>query len=367
MAHSIDPTQFLPGAFRIVVPVMRVTLAVLAAVLAAGCASTGDRERPQVAQARRAGCDQRAALDDPIEATRDFPGAFELHLAVGPDALILRGTLVGVLGDVAIDEQHVWVSVPAPRLVLGIDPHRRAEGVRFHLSATPVALAAGGGRLWIAARTVEGSPGRLLRVDADSGEQSGHAAIGPYPTDVAYGAGAAWVTDADGALYRVDADTLAVHRTPLVGGATAVAVGGDTVWAATDRGRLVGVDAATGRITRTIDLKSTCAPAALAVSGHVVWVAHNLLDAVEPVDVETGDLGHWIRVGDGPEGLAMSGGDLWVTTRRGYSVNRVDLDRQRVTGSWHVGIIPTGIVANDDGVWVLDVALDRLTLLPLAR
>ncbi len=73
----------------------------------------------------------------------------------------------------AIDEQHVWVSVPVPRLVLGIDPHRRAEDVRFHLSATPVALAAGDGRLWIAARTVEGSPGRLLRVDADSGEQSG--------------------------------------------------------------------------------------------------------------------------------------------------------------------------------------------------
>ncbi len=174
------------------------------------------------------------------------------------------------------------------------------------------------------------------------------------------------MTDADGALYRVDADTLAVHRTPLVGGATAVAVGGDTVWAATDRGRLVGVDAATAASADDrpeVDLRAGRAGGVRARR----LGAPNLLDAVEPVDVETGDLGHWILVGDGPEGLAMSGGDLWVTTRRGYSVNRVDLDRRRVTGTWHVGIIPTGIVANDDGVWVLDVALDRLTLLPLAR
>ena len=349
---------------------MRVTLAVAACALlalAGGCASGGTRERTQVADARHAGCDQRAALDDPLEATRDFPGAFELQLAVAADALIRPGILQSALGDVAIDDQHVWVSVPQPRLVLGFDPHRRVEDGRFHLSATPLALAAGGGELWVAARTVEGHPGRLLRIDADSGEETGRAAIGAFPTDVAYGAGAAWVADGDGALYRVDADTLAVHRTPLAGDVTAVAVGGDTVWAATDRGRLVGVDAATGRIRRTIDLHSTCDPVALAVSGHVVWVALNLMDAVEPVDVESGDLGHWILVGDGPEALAIGGGDLWVSTRRGFSVSRVDLERRRVKSSWHVGVLPMGIVANDDGVWVLDIGLGRLTLLPLAR
>jgi hypothetical protein len=366
MAHSIVPTRFLPASFRIVVAVMRVTL-VLACALAAGCASSGEPVRSQVADATRAGCDQRAALDDPLEATRDFPGAFRLHLGVASGALIQRGSVVSALGDVAIDDAHVWVSVPQGQLVLGFDPHRRVEDVRFHLSATPVVLTAGGGRLWVAARTVEGQPGRLLRVDAGSGEQTGHAAIGPYPTDVAYGGGAAWVADGGDALYRVDAETLAVHRTPLVGAAIAVAVGGDTVWAATNRGDLVGVDAATGRIRRMIDLKSTCGPVALAVSGHVVWVALNFLDAVEPVDVESGDVGHPILVGDGPEGLAIGGGDLWVTTRRSFSVNRVDLERRRVTGSWNVGVLPQGIVANDDGVWVLDVGLGRLTLLPLAR
>jgi sugar lactone lactonase YvrE len=349
------------------VGVTRLTAIALACLLAlaAGCGSAGTEVSTQVDDATRQGCGQRATLPEGAPPGREFPGALDVKLAVPADALIWRRTLDNVWGDAAMDGGHVWVSVPVSHLLLGIDPHRRQEIARIRLPSAPVALAAGGGRVWAVVQHDELKTSRLVRIDADSGELSGRAAVGTNPVGAAYGAGAVWVADAYSQVYRVDPDSLAVRRIVLPGPPTALAVDGDTVWVATSRGALLAIDGARGRIRRTIRTGLTCNPVALAVSGHVLWVTENLLDAVVPVDATTGKVGAPVQVGDHAEAAALEGDELWVGSWE--TVTRIDVERRRVRARYHVGALPVAVVADDAGVWALDLVFDRHTELPHLR
>jgi hypothetical protein len=359
---------FLPAPLRIFVRVSRPTAIALVCLVAvtAACGSGGPKASTQVREATLLGCSQRAKLPEQAPEGRAFRGALEVKLTLPDDALIWRRTLDNVWADLAMDELHVWVSAPTSRLVLGIDPHRRTEVKRLRLPFHPVALATGGGRLWAVAQPAELKTARVLRVDADTGELSGRAAIGSEPVGVAYGAGAVWVADAEYALYRVDPDTLAVRRLRLPDRATALAVAGDTVWVATEDGTLVAIDGATDRIGRRIHTGLACEAVALAASGHVLWVTENLLDAVVPIDTATGKAGRPVQVGDQPVAAVLVGDDLWVASAW-HAVTRVDVERRRARARYRVGFIPAAVVGDEAGVWVVDLVLNQLTELPLLR
>jgi streptogramin lyase len=74
--------------------------------------------------------------------------------------------------------------------------------------------------------------GTVTRIDTVSRTVGRSGRIGDEATDMAVGLGAAWITDAGGSLYRVDALTLDVQEFPL--GAEVLGVGVDenagTVW-----------------------------------------------------------------------------------------------------------------------------------------
>jgi YVTN family beta-propeller protein len=93
-------------------------------------------------------------------------------------------------------------------------------------------------------------------------------------TDIALGAGAAWVAGPfEGVVWRIDPSPRVVMRTIDVGvGVDHVAFGGGSLWAANSlRGTVLRIDPATNRVTATIAVGNT--PRNLAVGDGAIWVS----------------------------------------------------------------------------------------------
>jgi branched-chain amino acid transport system substrate-binding protein len=93
-------------------------------------------------------------------------------------------------------------------------------------------------------------------------------------TDIAIGAGAAWVAGPfEGVVWRIDPSPRVVMRTIDVGaGVDHVAFGGGSLWAGNSlRGTVLRIDPATNRVTATIAVGNT--PRNLAVGDSGIWVS----------------------------------------------------------------------------------------------
>jgi DNA-binding beta-propeller fold protein YncE len=215
-----------------------------------------------------------------------------------------------------------------------IDPATGAVAATVQLEGRLTALTPGLGDLW--ATVVSPSRGRLLRLDASSGDLIADARVGPAPSALTVVPRQVWVTDAQ----RQTVTRFDVRRGVITRGAavalplsdrrapTQVTAYAGLVWVY-ERGRVIRIDPATATVVGT----STVAPAAggtIAAGSGGIWVITQTRrynhGAVRLLDGRSGlGIGRRITIGGHPAAMATDGRSLWVvdaTTGRLIRVTR---------------------------------------------
>jgi DNA-binding beta-propeller fold protein YncE len=223
-------------------------------------------------------------------------------------AACARGTYVapfaidGHPSAVTVVGERVWVADDVNHVVHVLDartgkPARPPIGV----SRNPVALAAGGGSVWVAHAS-----GYVRSIDVrtlDVRKRNLHGSL----TGIAYAMGSVWVTDLERSrLVEVDTSTLRPRaKIPIELGAVRVAVGpGGSVWVTNAEDTVTEV--VDGRVHAVHQVGT--APIGVASDGRTVWVANSESNTVS---VFRGANTDRIDVGRAPVAVAVIGGNAW--------------------------------------------------------
>ena len=180
------------------------------------------------------------------------------------------------------------------------------------------------------------------------------------PDAIAAGAGSIWVAMSDrGAVSRIDPATNTVQQTiPIPGGPSALAVGGGFVWVAdTLAGTVARIDPrANGGQVVGKPIRVGNAPSAIAYGLGAVWVANSVDRTVIRIDPVTGTAGRPISVEEGADGVAAGDGSVWVIGQSHGVLSRIDPAARTVAGTTSVGNEPAAVAVGPDAVWVANGA-----------
>ena len=174
------------------------------------------------------------------------------------------------------------------------------------------------------------------------------------PGGIAYGVGAAWITDtADDRLLRVNHSSQVVDRIPVGRGPSGVAVGDGEVWVANQLdGTVLEVNPAAGIPVATIGVGN--GPDAVAFGYRSVWVANATDATLSRIDPGSGRVMVTIPLGATPAGLAAGEGGIWVASPDSGQLLLVDPRSNRVSRSFPVGVSSAGVAVGAGSVWVSD-------------
>ncbi len=263
--------------------------------------------------------------------------------------------LLAVAGAVAVAAALIVAAAThAARLIAGPDTIGVIDAGRDDLSAVvtgvgrPAGVAYGAGAAWI----TDSADDLLLRVSR-AGNVVDRIPVGRGPAGVTVGDGEVWVANGlDGTVSEVNPVAGRQVATIRVGiGPDAIAFGYGSVWVASvTSGTLSRIDAATGAVTATIALAG--APAGIAVGAGAVWVTSQQTGQLLRVDPASGRLSRSFAVGPGPDGLAVAAGRVWVADSGG-TVSRLDPRTGRIQVI-RTGGAPAGITYADGAIWVAD-------------
>ena len=195
-------------------------------------------------------------------------------------------------------------------------------------------------------------------------ESTGHifAAIplSASPDAIAAGAGSIWVAMFDrGIVSRIDPATNTVQQTiSTPGGPSALTVGGGFVWVAdTLVGTVAQIDPRTngGKVVGK-PIRVGNGPSGIAYGLGAVWVANSVDRTVIRIDPVTGTPGRPISVEDGADGVAAGDGSVWVIGQSAGALSRIDPATRTVVGTTSVGNEPAAVAVGPDAVWVANGA-----------
>jgi YVTN family beta-propeller protein len=174
------------------------------------------------------------------------------------------------------------------------------------------------------------------------------------PDGVAYGAGAAWVTDsADDMLLRIGPAGQVIDRIPVGRGPAGVTVADGEVWVANGLdGTVSEVNPGSG--TPVALIAAGIGPDAIASGYGSVWVANVTSGTVSRIDAATGKVVSTIYLGGAPAAIAVGDGAVWVTSRETGELLRVDPASNRLSGAIPVTQSPAGLAVGEGSVWVSD-------------
>jgi YVTN family beta-propeller protein len=284
----------------------------------------------------------------PVSAVvrRGRPPARRFLVGVGLGAALLGLLFVLTL---AHSDGRRRLAVAAGDEVAVIDPTHSALTDEVAKGSSPSQIAVGADAVWIA----NADAGTVTRIDRRT-RQSRTTAVGSGPSAVAVGAGGIWVVNSlDGTLTRISPTTDRVVGTiPVGNGPSGVCVAAGAVWVARAYDRsILRVDPATGRrSTTSVDDE----PTALACGGGSVWAASESAGTVTQLRASgRGEVLGRIPVGNGPSGLAWGFGALWVANTADGTVSRID-GRSGAASALIVGsqARPTSVAVGARGVWV---------------
>ena len=150
--------------------------------------------------------------------------------------LVSRSHYGAGINDLEVSAGSVWTASSAQTVARFSSAGRRMTG-EADLGVIPSALAVGAGSVWVAAPTLYGQSAAVWRIDPITlrviQTTTFGARLSYLPSlDIAFGAGAIWVTDYDtGTVARLDPRTGNVVATIKVGGhPSGIAVGANRVW-----------------------------------------------------------------------------------------------------------------------------------------
>ena len=230
-------------------------------------------------------------------------------IAAGPDGAIWVSGSRG--GFVARLRMATWPNFapPQPAIVL----HTHASALTF-----------GAGELWITDGTNTGhSPNTVSRIDLATGRRLPPITVGNRPLSIAFGFGAAWVSNYDSETISVirpgtdRPDTIrllnVIDQTPL-----AVAVGAGAVWVATVNAEVIRVNPNTERIVKRISLGTPGGnlPLSIAAANGSVWVTDRGAGTLVQINASTNRIRRTIPLGNFPStpcGVTATHNAIWVT------------------------------------------------------
>jgi DNA-binding beta-propeller fold protein YncE len=170
---------------------------------------------------------------------------------------------------------------------------------------------------------------RLERVDPATGRLVASIRVGRTSYDVAYGAGAIWVTNRNG-------------------------------------GTVQRISVKTNKVVKTIRFPGRVAPAGIAWSAGAIWVGDDYGRFLYRINPRTHRFTRVRSGGDGASWVAAKGTDVWVSNRYDGTVSRIDAQKRRLVSTTKVGAGPVNLdviagdvcVPNDedDTLWRLDGA-----------
>jgi hypothetical protein len=215
--------------------------------------------------------------------------------------------------------------------VLEIDARTGRVIVRITLPVTPVALATDGGSIWVGGRVTpldQGTPrprtpDLLLRYAAD-GRPRGRTAVAEGIRALAAGGGRVWVALWDQPWIRsLTPSSRELRRVALEQPAGWMTWGAGYLWVS------VPLQNAVARIDRghgpTRVSRVGASPAQLAVAGTRVYVASNTEHAVHVVSARTGlPTGTVLKVPPNPYAVAVGAGHVWVAGWGANTLTRID-------------------------------------------
>jgi ABC-type transport system substrate-binding protein/DNA-binding SARP family transcriptional activator/streptogramin lyase len=193
-------------------------------------------------------------------------------------------------------------------------------------------------------------------IDAAQGAVTGVVSGAGRPAGLAYGAGAAWITDSsDDLLLRVNSAHQVVDRIPVGRGPAGVTVADNEVWVVNEfDGTVTEVSPAAGTVVGTIKVGN--GPEAIASGYGSVWVA-NLTDyTLSRIDEASGVVVATVPLGSAPAGLAAGNHGIWVTSAETGRLLFVDPRTNRVLRAFSVGVSPGSVAFGAGRVWVADSA-----------
>ena len=173
---------------KIVVSVLRRSLAVLVLAVAVACGSASSADAPS-----------------------------KLHIGVHAAFVVSGGG-------------SVWATDPVTNAVVRIDPAAVRVKAKLGAPGYPLGLAFGSGSVWVGSRYAD----RVTRFSARTNKRQARIRVGSGPYAVAYGAGAVWVTNENvGSVSRIGPKRNKVVKTIRVGGRpNGVTVAFGSVWVA---------------------------------------------------------------------------------------------------------------------------------------
>jgi YVTN family beta-propeller protein len=223
----------------------------------------------------------------------------------------------------------------------------------------------------------------VSRIDARKRELIRTIPVGEYPSDVAVGAGSAWVILGGPtvirriALDRNEADeafpaTASIEDgspTPCARTQARLVVGGGALWvactspvsaASSDASR---IDLGTRRVVRVDDALFSSSPVGItfpdvAFGLGSVWIVNRAANTVTQIEPATLRNVVEVPVGRTPEALAVGFGSVWVANEDSDTVSRVTVPGGSVlppvVESIAVGDRPVDIAVGADAVWLVN-------------
>lgn len=264
---------------------------------------------------------------------------------------------------VAAGGGSIWVTSMAGGVLNRVDPQSGKKiGRPITLDDSPYQLIYAFDKLWVAAFQND----KLFRIDPKSGKVEGSSKLDNRPYGMAAGFGSLWVTSIRGeTLRRVNPVSGKPEgpRIKLTGTPYKVTVGFGSLWVTNIRDGVVDrVDPKTNKVVESIPVTGrNCNEAAMARAA----------DEVSEVVVNCG----------APAALVSAGGYIWVSNLRGPAVKegesqaaqvrqgipngqvwRIDPKTNKtVGGPIPVPVRPLAMAGDEESIWVIGVETDTLT------
>jgi DNA-binding beta-propeller fold protein YncE len=273
------------------------------------------------------------------------------RIVVTPFEIDGHPSAVTVVGD------HVWVADDIHHSVHILDARTGKESRRpIQVSRNPIALAAGGGSVWIAH-----ADGHVTAIDVRTRDVRKHR-LGGSLTGVTYASRRVWLTDLEhNELVEIDPETLhAADRITVHRGAVRVSGGpGSTIWVTNGENTVTEFADGRERAVRRVGL----GPIGIATDGRTMWVANSDDGTVTEL---TASRTRTIPAGRGTVAVAVVGPDAWAVNQDAGTLTSVT---KRIVPPIDLGTHPRGATGVDwfghREIWVVGSNPDRVVRVQL--
>jgi class 3 adenylate cyclase len=213
---------------------------------------------------------------------------------------------------------RVWVAPRQPsNVILAVDPRLRDIEETMRVAGNTGRLAFGAGLLWVPVAP-GGRHWEVEGIDPLTGEEAVRARTGLDAYNVAYGEGAAWVSNyGDSSVTKIDPSS------------------GEAV---------------------TIDLGGLGQPSGIGIGFQSVWVSDTLNGLVYRIDPATDQVIDEIRIADISQGyqsdIAVFEESVWVTSPETKTLVRIDPSTDRIVGRIPLPFAPQDLIVGYGSIWV---------------